>query len=139
MTKRKVSTLFAGILLATATLTSANVPSELFGTWDMMKTERAGVSYVITMTIEPERVVMTSLCSHDGKTVEVEVSAGAQISARQLRITGSDRMQKEYSPGYLRCTAAVKPVSLGYAFEDGKLVLTDPQKPRPMVLSRSKP
>ena len=96
----------------------------------------AAVSYEIIMTIDGQRVRMTSRCSEGDKTVEVEVSSAAEITADKLRITDTDSAQKEYSPGYLRCSAAIRPANLGYELSGGKLVLTDPDKPKPLVLSR---
>jgi len=102
----------------------------------MMSVEQMGVRYEIVMTIEKARVRMVSRCSHEGNQVEAVVSSAANITADQLQITGTDSAEKEYSPGYLMCRASIKPMHVSYAIEDGKLVLTDPQRPKPLVLTR---
>ena len=128
------------ISVGPALLASAATPDadhEVYGSWVMMDRESAGMHIYTTLTIHPDRVDVLSRCSYGDKRVEASTSAPAQITEREITVTEAKSAENEYSPGFLKCRAAITPMSINYRLSDGKLILFVPGKDESHELLRA--
>ena len=118
-----VMTLFAfcgGNVLAEET----NVEPDLYGSWELMKLETGGMSIQLTLIINEGEVIASNTCAFKEYSVLAEVSSPAVITSEEIRVLASNNVEKEHSPGFLRCNASLEKGNMQYQLEDGKLILT---------------
>lgn len=118
-----VMTLFAfcgGNVLAEET----NVEPDLYGSWELMKLETGGMSIQLTLIINAGEVIASNTCAFKEYSVLAEVSSPAVITSEEIRVLASNNVEKEHSPGFLRCNASLEKGNMQYQLEDGKLILT---------------
>lgn len=115
------------ILLGSGLFASASTPSEgqdVYGSWVVMDLENAGMHIYTTFTIHPDRIDVASRCSYGDKQVEANATAPARVTENEITVTEARNVEREYSPGFLTCRAAIKTGTLSYKLVDAKLVLT---------------
>jgi hypothetical protein len=112
------------------------VGSDLYGSWELMKLETGGMSIQFTLIIKEGEVIASNTCAFEDYSVLAEVSSPAVITSEEIRVLASNKVEKEYSPGFLRCNASVKKGNMQYQLEDKKLVLTMAGKDETVELSR---
>ena len=113
------------------------VNPELYGSWDMLEIEAHGMTAQLTLTIEEGRVTAGSKCFFGEYNVFVQTTSPAEITADEIRVLEGSRAMKEYSPGFLECTASVYEGNMQYHLRDGKLVLYSVKEEETYVLTRS--
>jgi hypothetical protein len=101
-----------------------DVSSELYGSWELMKLETGGMSIQLTLIINEGEVIASNTCAFKEYSVLAEVSSPAVITSEEIRVLASNNVEKEYSPGFLRCNASVQKGNMQYQLEDDKLILT---------------
>ena len=123
-----VSCLVAVILFAlcgsNALAEEANVGSDLYGSWELMKLETGGMSIQLTLIINEGEVTASNTCAFKEYSVLAEVSSPAVITSEEIQVLSSSNVVKEYSPGFLRCNASLEKGSMQYQLKDEKLILT---------------
>jgi len=132
--------LATAILLGWCTLASAVPPDmnrDVYGSWVMVDQESAGMDFYPTLTIHPDRIDILHRCSYGDKWVEASTSVAAQITENEITITEAKSTENEYSPGFLKCRAAIAPMSINYRLSDGKLILFVPGKDESHELLRA--
>jgi hypothetical protein len=130
-----VMTLFAfsgGNALADETAVGLN----LYGSWELMKLERDGMSIQLTLVIKEGEVIASNTCAFEEYSVLAEVSSPAVITSEEIQVLASNKVEKEHSPGFLQCNASVQKGNMHYRLEDDKLVLTMAGKDETVELSR---
>ena len=130
-----VMTLFAfcgGNALAEET----NVGVDLYGSWELMKLETGGMSIQLTLIINEGEVIASNTCAFKEYSVLAEVSSPAVITSEEIRVLASNNVEKEHSPGFLRCNASLQKGNMQYQLEDDKLILTMAGKDETVELSR---
>ena len=131
-------TLFAfvdGKALADETAVNPN----LYGPWELMVLESAGMTIRLTLIIKTGEVIASNTCSFQEYSVQAEVSSSAVITPDQIHILESNKVQKEYSPGFLGCKASVNKGDIHYQLEGDKLILTMAGRDETVELSRIHP
>ena len=112
------------------------VSPQLYGSWEAMKLEQAGMTIRVILVINENQVTVSSACSFSELSVLAEVSSPAIITGNEIRVLESKHVMKEYSPGFLQCKASLKAETMQYQIRDGKLALTSPQQPQTVELPR---
>jgi hypothetical protein len=115
----------------------SGVNPEVYGTWDVMELKNVGMTGQFTLTIKENQVMNSCTCSFQGYKVSVQAVSPAVITANEIRVLEASSDMKEYSPGFLQCSASVKKGTMQYQLIDGKLVLAESGKGEAMALSRS--
>ncbi|UCE83076.1 MAG: tetratricopeptide repeat protein [Deltaproteobacteria bacterium] len=113
------------------------VNPELYGSWDLLEIESQGMTAQLTLIIDEGRVAAGSKCSFREFSVSVQTHSAAQITGSEIRVLEPSRAMKEYSPGFLECTASLQEGNMQYELRDGQLVLYMVQEEETYVLSRS--
>ena len=113
-----------------------NVGPDLYGTWELMKLETGGMSIQLTLIINEGEVIASNTCAFKDYSVLAEVSSPAVITSEEIRVLASNNVQKEHSPGFLRCNASLQKGNMQYQLEDDKLILTMAGKDETVELSR---
>jgi hypothetical protein len=112
------------------------VGSDLYGSWELMKLERGGMSIQLTLIIKEGEVIASNTCAFEEYSVLAEVSSPAVITSEEIRVLSSNKVEKEHSPGFLQCNASVQKGNMHYQLEDDKLVLTMAGNDETVELSR---
>lgn len=113
-----------------------NLGSDLYGSWELMKLERGGMSIQLTLIIKEGEVIASNTCAFEEYSVLAEVSSPAVITSEEIRVLSSNKVEKEHSPGFLQCNASVQEGNMHYQLEDDKLVLTMAGNDETVELSR---
>ena len=113
------------------------VNPELYGSWNLLDLEQAGMKVKLRLIIEEDKVIAHSTCFFGEYSVKAQTSSAAQITANEIRILESHVAKEEYSPGFLECTATIKAANAQYQLRDGKLFLTVPEQQETVELTRS--
>lgn len=144
MTRRKGHTERWGLAMAAVLCSALLAPAAttgvdpgVFGSWVAMDLENVGMHIVSTITIHPDRVEITSRCSYGDKRVEAKATAPARVTESEIQVTEARNVEKEYSPGFLRCRASINPMKVNYHLKDGKLLLTEPGSAKTQALHRA--
>jgi hypothetical protein len=123
-----VSYLVAIILFAfcgaSALADEADVDSDLYGAWELMKLEMGGMSIQFTLIINEGEIIASNTCAFKEYSVLAEVSSPAVITSEEIQVLASNNVEKEHSPGFLRCNASLEKGNMQYQLEDDKLILT---------------
>ena len=130
-----VMTLFA-FSVGNALADENNLGSDLYGSWELMKLERGGMSIQLTLIIREGEVIASNTCAFEEYSVLAEVSSPAVITSEEIRVLSSNKVEKEHSPGFLQCNASVQKGNMHYQLEDDKLVLTMAGNDETVELSR---
>ena len=130
-----VMTLFA-FSVGNALADENNLGSDLYGSWELMKLERGGMSIQLTLIIKEGEVIASNTCAFEEYSVLAEVSSPAVITSEEIRVLSSNKVEKEHSPGFLQCNASVQKGNMHYQLEDDKLVLTMAGNDETVELSR---
>ena len=130
-----VMTLFA-FSVGNALADENNLGSDLYGSWELMKLERGGMSIQFTLIIKEGEVIASNTCAFEEYSVLAEVSSPAVITSEEIRVLSSNKVEKEHSPGFLQCNASVQKGNMHYQLEDDKLVLTMAGNDETVELSR---
>lgn len=112
------------------------VNPELYGSWNLLDLEQAGMRAKLILIIEENKVTAFNTCSFGEYSVTVQTSSAAEITADEIRILESKFAREEYSPGFLYCTATLKAGKGPYQLREGKLVLTVSEKGETVELTR---
>ena len=108
----------------------------LYGSWELMKLEAGGMSIQFTLIIKEGEIIASNTCAFKEYSVLAEVSSPAVITSEEIRVLASNNVEKEHSPGFLRCNASVQKGNMQYQLEDDKLILTMAGKDETVELSR---
>jgi len=111
-------------------------PSDLYGSWELMKLESGGMSIRLTLIIKEGEVIASNTCAFEEYSVLAEVSSPAVITSEEIRVLSSNKVEREHSPGFLQCNASVQKGNMHYQLEDDKLVLTMAGNDETVELSR---
>ena len=136
---KNAASLALAILLGASLLAFASTQGEkheVFGSWVLMDLENAGMHIYTTFTIHSNRIDISSRCSYGDKQVEANATAVAEITEDEILVTEGSSVEKEYSPGFLKCRASIKPMRVNYRLNDGKLILTAPGQDQSHELRR---
>ena len=101
----------------------ADVGSDLYGSWELMKLEMGGMSIQFTLIIKEGEIIASNTCAFQEYSVVAEVSSPAVITSEEIQVLASNNVEKEHSPGFLRCNASVEKGNMQYQLEDDKLIL----------------
>jgi hypothetical protein len=101
-----------------------NAGPDLYGSWELMKLETGGMSIQFTLIIKEDEIIASNTCAFKEYSVLAEVSAPAVITSEEIRVLASNNVEKEHSPGFLRCNASVQKGNMQYQLEDDKLILS---------------
>ena len=101
-----------------------NLGSDLYGSWELMKLERGGMSIQLTLIIKEGEVIASNTCAFEEYSVLAEVSSPAVITSEEIQVLSSNNVVKEYSPGFLRCNASLEKGNMQYQLKEDKLILT---------------
>ena len=138
-----VSFLTAMILFAfadgKALADEAGVNPGIYGPWELMVLESGGMTIQLTLIIKTGEIIASNTCSFQEYSLLAEVSSSAVITPDEIHILESNKVQKEYSPGFLRCHANVSKGDMHYQLEGDKLILTMAGKDETVELSRIHP
>ncbi len=115
------------------------VDSALYGSWELMVLESGGMTIRLTLVINAGKVIASNTCSFQEYSVLAEVASSAVITPDEIQILETNKVQKEYSPGFLRCNATVNKGDMHYQLEGDKLILTMAGKDDTVELSRIHP
>ncbi len=114
----------------------SNVETDLYGSWELMKLETGGMSIQLTLIINEGEVIASNTCAFKEYSVLAEVSSPAVITPEEIRVLASNNVEKEHSPGFLRCNASLQKGNMQYQLEDDTLILTMAGKDETVELSR---
>ena len=115
----------------------ASVNPRVYGSWEAIKLEQSGMTIVGVIVIEKSQVASTVTCSIGESRVVVEVSSPAVITADTIQVLESKYLEKEYSPGFLKCSSSLSPQTIKYQVRNGKLAITDPDTKETKELPRA--
>ena len=101
-----------------------NASPDLYGSWELMKLETGGMSIQFTLIIKEGEIIASNTCAFKEYSVLAEVSSPAVITSEEIQVLASNNVEKEHSPGFLRCNASVQKGNMQYQLEDDKLILT---------------
>lgn len=113
------------------------VNPELYGSWNLLDLEQAGMRAKLLLIIEENKVIALNTCSFGEYSVTVQTSSAAEITADEIRILESNFAMEEYSPGFLQCKATIKAANAQYQLREGKLFLSVPEQEETVELTRS--
>ena len=101
-----------------------DVGSGLYGSWELMKLEMGGMSIQFTLIINEGEIIASNTCAFKEYSVLAELSSPAVITSEEIQVLASNNVEKEHSPGFLRCNASLEKGNMQYQLEDDKLILT---------------
>lgn len=113
------------------------VPPSLYGTWDLFEVEESGMIARVRLIVDKGSVTNSTSCSFADKSVHVQASSSARITADEISISENSRAQKEYEPGFLNCKASLDKGIIQYELVGDQLVLRKEGKEEVIELSRS--
>ena len=113
-----------------------DVRPNLYGSWELMKLEAGGMSIQFTLIIKEGEIIASNTCAFKEYSVLAEVSSPAEITSEEIRVLASNNVEKEHSPGFLRCNASVQKGNMQYQLEDDRLILTMAEIDETVELSR---
>lgn len=98
--------------------------SEVFGSWVALDGEDAGMTMVSIFAIHPDHIEIRSTCSYGEFTVVAQAQAPIRISESEIEVLEARNVEKEHSPGFLKCRAAIRPMTVGYEVRGDTLVMS---------------
>ena len=113
-----------------------DVRPNLYGSWELMKLEAGGMSIQFTLIIKEGEIIASNTCAFKEYSVLAEASSPAEITSEEIRVLASNNVEKEHSPGFLRCNASVQKGNMQYQLEDDRLILTMAEIDETVELSR---
>ena len=102
----------------------ADAESDLYGAWELMKLEMGGMSIQFTLIINEGEIIASNTCAFKEYSVLAAVSSPAMITSEEIQVLASNTVEKEHSPGFLRCNASLEKGHMQYQLEDDRLILT---------------
>ena len=109
----------------------------LFGSWDLFEVSDIGMKAQIKLLIDKDQVQTSTTCLYQDKKVQVQIASQANISNDEIHILEDNSVQKEYSPGFLKCKASIEKTILKYEILNKTLLITMPDKNFKMQLVKS--